>query len=165
MQKDCAEGKLDCSGPLKIIVIDATDPRNPQLVTTYAFDPVLRVGQVVAIGRDTQGDRVKGLMKDDLLVSVGGVDTRGKTLREIGATIKASRRPVEFVFQRHTAWVRNKNGLPTLDRDMLKSIFKHHDSDGGMSLDAVWCVYIYLYLVYRYGCSIRYSVQCTYHNT
>ena len=25
MQKDCAEGKLDCSGPLKIIVVDQLD--------------------------------------------------------------------------------------------------------------------------------------------
>ncbi|MEM9193325.1 MAG: Ig-like domain-containing protein [Myxococcota bacterium] len=33
-----------------IYVIDATDARNPSLVNTYTFDPVLRTGQVQAIG-------------------------------------------------------------------------------------------------------------------
>jgi hypothetical protein len=33
-----------------IYVVDARDPRNPQLVTQYVFDPVLRAGQVQVIG-------------------------------------------------------------------------------------------------------------------
>ena len=37
----------------------------------------------MAIKRGTQADKVPGLMKADLLVSVGDVDTRGMTLREI----------------------------------------------------------------------------------
>jgi hypothetical protein len=46
-----------------VYVIDATDPRNPKHVNTYKFDPVLRVGQVQAIGNlliatQTEGPRV-----------------------------------------------------------------------------------------------------------
>ncbi len=33
-----------------VYVVDATDPRDPRLVTQYVFDPILRVGQVQVIG-------------------------------------------------------------------------------------------------------------------
>lgn len=33
-----------------VYVVDATDPRAPRLVAQYTFDPILRVGQVQAIG-------------------------------------------------------------------------------------------------------------------
>ncbi|MCB9620406.1 MAG: Ig-like domain-containing protein [Sandaracinus sp.] len=33
-----------------VYVVDATDPRDPKLVAQYVFDPILRVGQVQAIG-------------------------------------------------------------------------------------------------------------------
>jgi len=33
-----------------VYIIDASDPRNPELVSQYTFDPVLRVGQVQAVG-------------------------------------------------------------------------------------------------------------------
>lgn len=33
-----------------VYVVDATDPANPTLINQYRFDPVLRAGQIVAVG-------------------------------------------------------------------------------------------------------------------
>jgi len=63
MQKDCAEGKLDCSGPLKIIVVDALDqsqgalrlfafghqpPANEYYQYPYAFGATVASQQIFA---------------------------------------------------------------------------------------------------------------------
>ena len=63
MQKDCAEGKLDCSGPLKIIVVDQLDqtegsfrlfdfetqpPANGYYQYPYAFGATVPSQQVFA---------------------------------------------------------------------------------------------------------------------
>ena len=95
-----------------------------------------REGQISAIKRGTQADKVEGLMKMDLLVSVNGTNTRGMGLKKLSQTIQEAKRPAEFVFQRHKMWNRGENGLPSLDRDMLRAVFSHHDSDGSMSVDA-----------------------------
>ena len=93
-------------------------------------------GEVIAIKRGTQADAVPGLMKRDLLVSVGGVDTRGMTLKSIGKVLQEKGRPVTLVFERHKAWVRGENGLPELDRNMLRTMFCTHGQTDTLSLDA-----------------------------
>jgi hypothetical protein len=75
-------------------------------------------------------------MKQDLLVSVGGVSTRGMTLKAIGKVLKETARPMELVFERHRRWARGENGLPALDHRMLRSVFSSHDKTGSASLDA-----------------------------
>lgn len=93
-------------------------------------------GEISVILRDTQGDRVPGLMKGDLLLSVGGVDTRGMTLSAISKVLAGVPRPAEFVFERHKMWLPGDNGLPALDVDKLKALFERFDTDGNQSLDA-----------------------------
>ena len=72
MQKDCAEGKLDCSGPLKIIVIDALDqsqgalrlfadfgtqpPANEYYQYPYAFGATVASQQIFAEAPPEPGD-------------------------------------------------------------------------------------------------------------
>ena len=69
MQKDCAEGKLDCSGPLKIIVVDALDqsqgalrlfafgtPANEYFVYPYSFGATVASQQIFAEAPPEPGD-------------------------------------------------------------------------------------------------------------
>jgi len=71
MQKDCAEGKLDCSGPLKIIVVDALDqsqgalrlfdfadgpPANGYYQYPYAFGATVASQQIFAEAPPEPGD-------------------------------------------------------------------------------------------------------------
>ena len=93
-------------------------------------------GEVVLIKKNTQAENVPGLSKDDLLITLAGKPTSGLSLKQIMAILMSESRPIEFVFERHKNWSRNKNGLPSVDQEMLNILFHTFDDTNTGSLDA-----------------------------
>lgn len=93
-------------------------------------------GEVIHIKQGTQAERVKGLSKDDILISVADTSTSGLSLKQIMQIVQREPRPITFVFERHTNWTRNQNGLPDVDQEMLNILFHTFDTANSGSLDA-----------------------------
>ena len=92
-------------------------------------------GEIVMIKKGTQAENIPGLSKDDLLVSLAGRSTSGLSLKQIMQILMSEKRPIEFEFERHKNWSRNKNGLPSIDEEMLNILFHTFDDTDTGSLD------------------------------
>ena len=57
-------------------------------------------------------------------------------MKKIAREVKKMGRPVTVAFARHKTWRREPNGLPRIDRAMLKTIFLRCDGAGTGQLDA-----------------------------
>ena len=60
----------------------------------------------------------------------------GKSMKKIAREVKKMGRPLTVTFARHKTWEREPNGLPRIDREMLKAIFLRFDESGKGELDA-----------------------------
>ena len=92
-------------------------------------------GEIVMIKKGTQAENIPGLSKDDLLVSLAGRSTSGLSLKQIMQILMSEKRPIVLEFERHKNWSRNKNGLPSIDEEMLNILFHTFDDTDTGSLD------------------------------
>ena len=114
---------------------------HPTMLTCLRYNnlyPHLQ-GEIKIIQPGSQAEKIVGLSKGDLLVSVNGESVLGCTSSESLEKIDHASRPMTLSFRRHSNWTRNEtNGLPFVDYDLLKEMFYQHGTDkaGKCVLDA-----------------------------
>ena len=93
--------------------------------------------EIELIQRHSQACRIRGLAKNDWLVSINAIDVRLKTFQEVNSMIQTVDRPMQVEFERHGNWHRDSaTGLPALNVDKLRLIFgKHQCNDDHQGLE------------------------------
>ena len=120
--------------------IECTFAEGPMGIT---FSPA---GEVTKIESGSPAESFAELRKGDRVYSVepgeGNESKRskrvleGKTMKKIRREFKKMGRPVTVKFARSKAWDKEPNGLPPIDRDMLKKLFGEQDKEGSGQLNA-----------------------------